>query len=151
MNEAQERIKGQAGPCGIICGSCPLGNGAVAESASRTRKNIADYKIATWSPFVPGGEAIDWAAVDRGLDWLEKYAVCPGCGNGGGAPDCTIRICARERGIDMCSSCLDLDGCTKFEWLQEHGTQLKEMLMEGRGLSREEYMKKMSKQMPWQA
>ena len=151
MSEAQERIKGQAGPCGIICVSCPLGNGAVAESASRTRKNIADYKIAMWSPFVPGGEAIDWAAVDRGLDWLEKYAVCAGCGNGGGPPDCTIRICAREKGIDLCSSCPDLEGCTRFEWLQEHGSQLKEMLMEGRGLSRDEYIQKMSKKMPWQA
>lgn len=151
MSEAQEIIKGQAGPCGIICVSCPLGNGAVAESASRTRKNIVDYKIAMWSPFVPGGEAIDWAAVDRGLDWLEKYAVCAGCGNGGGPPDCTIRICARERGIDLCNSCPDLEGCTRFEWLQEHGSQLKEMLMEGRGLSRDEYIQKMSKKMPWQA
>ncbi|OPY53332.1 MAG: hypothetical protein A4E49_01439 [Methanosaeta sp. PtaU1.Bin112] len=151
MSQAQDRIKDQAGPCGIICVSCPLGSGAVAESAGQTRKHISDCKIPMWSPFVPGGEIIDWTAVDRGLDWMEKYAVCAGCGNGGGPPDCTIRICARERGYELCSFCPDLDGCAKFEWLQEHGIQLKEMLKESRGLSRGEYIKKMSKQMPWKA
>ena len=105
MNEALDRIKSQAGPCGIVCGSCPLGSGAVAESAGLTKKHIVDCQIPMWSPFVPGGEVIDWAAVDRGLDWMEKYAVCAGCGNGGGPPDCTIRICARERGYELCSSC----------------------------------------------
>jgi hypothetical protein len=102
-----------------------------------------------WSPFVPGEEVIDWAAVDRGLDWMEKYAVCAGCSNGGGPSDCTIRICARERGYELCSFCPDLDGCSKFEWLKEHGSALKEMLKESRELSREEYIEKMRKQMPW--
>lgn len=86
MSGALDRIKSQAGPCGIVCGSCPLGNGSVAESAGLTRKHIADCKIPMWSPLVPGGEVIDWTVVDRGLDWMEKYAVCAGCGSGGGPP-----------------------------------------------------------------
>jgi hypothetical protein len=151
MSEALDRIKNQAGPCGIVCASCPLGSGAVAESAGLTKKNIVDCQIPMWSPFVPGGEVIDWAAVDKGLDWMEKYAVCAGCGNGGGPPDCTIRICARERGLELCNSCQDLDSCTKFEWLKEHGSELKRKLQENRGLSKEEYIKKMMNQMPWVA
>jgi hypothetical protein len=151
MSEAQDRIKNQAGPCGIVCVSCPLGCGTVAECAGRTKKNIVDCQIPMWSPFVPGGEVIDWAAVDKGLDWMEKYAVCAGCGNGGGPPDCTIRICARERGYELCSSCSDLDTCTKFEWLKEHGSELKGKLKENLGLSKEEYIKKMMNQMPWEA
>jgi hypothetical protein len=149
MNEALERIKDQAGPCGIVCASCPLGSGSVAESAARTKKNIADCQIPMWSPYVPGGESIDWAAVDRGLEWMEKNACCAGCANGGGPPDCTIRICARERGYELCSSCSDLDGCTKFGWLGEKGSALKESLKENRALSREEYIKKMRNKMPW--
>jgi hypothetical protein len=151
MSEAQDRIKDQAGPCGIVCVSCPLGSGVVAECAGRTKKNIVDCQIPMWSPFVPGGEVIDWSAVDRGLDWMEKYAVCAGCGNGGGPPDCTIRICARERGYELCSSCQDLDSCTKFEWLEGHGSELKGKLKDNRGLSKEEYIKKMMNQMPWEA
>jgi hypothetical protein len=55
-------------------------------------KHIADCEIPSWAPFVPGGEAIDWAAVDLGLAWMEEHARCAGCENGGGPPDCTIRF-----------------------------------------------------------
>jgi hypothetical protein len=143
MNEVSTRIEDQVGPCGILCGACPLGNGAVAENASRTRKHISDCQIPMWAPFVPGGEAIDWAAVDQGLEWMQKNACCAGCNNGGGPPDCTIRICARERGTELCSSCEDLDGCNRFEWLKEHSREVKENLKKNRGLSKEEYLKKM--------
>ena len=45
---------------------------------------------------------------------------------------CAIRICARERGYELCSSCSDLESCTKFEWLGEYGQQFKEKLKESR-------------------
>ncbi|WP_348304680.1 DUF3795 domain-containing protein [Methanothrix sp.] len=43
-------------------------------------------------------------AVDLGLAWMETHARCAGCENVGGPPDCTIRVCAREKGYDLCSS-----------------------------------------------
>ena len=142
MIEDLNRIDNLVGPCGILCGACPLGSGTVAESAGQTRKHIMDCQIPMWPPFVPGGEVIDWAAVDQGLIWMEKYARCQGCPNGGGPPDCTSRICAQERGYELCTSCVDLDGCNRFEWLREHGQEIKEKLKECRGLSKEEYIKK---------
>ncbi len=151
MNERLISSKDQAGPCGIVCDACPLGSGAIAEAAGQTKKSISDCEIPTWAPFVPGGEDIDWAAVDRALTWMETYTRCAGCENGGGPPDCTIRICAREKGYDLCSSCEELNECTRFDWLREHGQHIKERLVECRGLSREEYIKKMKAQMPWQA
>jgi hypothetical protein len=84
MTEPSNPTQDQFGPCGILCGSRLLGNGAVAESAGRTRKHISDSQIPMWSPFVPGGEAIDWAAIDRALDWMTTYARCAGCRSGGG-------------------------------------------------------------------
>jgi hypothetical protein len=96
-----------------------------------------------WSPFVPGGEAIDWAAVDRALDWMTTYARCAGCRKGGALQGCSIRICARERGYELCSSRGDLEGCTKFEWLRDYGQKVKDNLMQSRWLSREEYVRKM--------
>ena len=81
---------------------------------------------------MPGGEAIDWAAVDRALDWMTTYARCAGCRNGGGPPDCAIRICL-EKGYELCSSCVDLEGCGRFEWLGEHGVEVREKLRECRG------------------
>ena len=132
MTEPSNPTHTQFGPCGILCGSCPLGSGAVAESAGLTRKHITDCQIPMWSPFVPGGEVIDWAAVDRALDWMIVYSRCAGCRNGGGPPDCAIRICAREKGYELCSSCADLEGCTRFDWLGEYGKVVKEKLKESR-------------------
>ncbi|VVB68235.1 Uncharacterised protein [uncultured archaeon] len=149
MNEASKGIESQCGTCGIVCSTCPLGSGTVAESAGRTKQFITDYKIAEWSPFVPEGKEIDWALVDRALDWMTRYTCCAGCENGGGPPDCTIRICARERGYDLCNSCTDLDSCSKFDWLKDHGSQMRATLKENRGSSKEEYTEAMASQMPW--
>jgi len=45
MNERPNSTENQAGPCGILCGSCPMGGGTIAEAAGRTRQNIADCEI----------------------------------------------------------------------------------------------------------
>lgn len=149
MKENSEDIETQTGPCGIICSACPLGSGVVAESAASVKQFISDCKIPEWSPFVPEGKEIQWAAVDLALGWMAKYTRCAGCGNGGGPPDCTIRICARDRGHELCSSCADLDSCTKFDWLKDHGSQMRAALKENRGRSKEEYIKAMASKMPW--
>ena len=74
---------------------------------------------------------------------MTTYSRCAGCQSGGGPPDCAIRICAREKGYELCSSCADLEGCARFEWLGELGQEVKQKLKESRGLGREEYVRKM--------
>lgn len=37
---------------------------------------------------------------------------------------CTIRLCARERGYELCSSCGDLEGCARFDWLGKRGRRI---------------------------
>jgi hypothetical protein len=44
---------------------------------------------------------------------------------------------------ELCSSFGDLEGCARFEWLGEHGQQVKQKLKECRRLSQEEYIRKM--------
>lgn len=140
MEPEQEEV--QVGPCGIVCISCPLGSGIVAETAGRTRGFIEDCKISEWAPFVSEeGGGIDWVKVVEGLEWMKKYAVCAGCESGGGPPDCTIRICARDKGIELCSSCDDLSSCEKFGWLGEYGGKLRNTLKKCRGISKEEYIR----------
>lgn len=141
--------KNQVGPCGIVCISCPLGSGTVAKTAGQTRGFIEGYKISEWAPYVSmDGERIDWDQVVRGMEWMMKYAVCAGCESGGGPPDCTIRICAKENGVELCSSCDELSSCDKFDWLGEHGEQLRETLKNCRGASKEEYIKSLEGSMP---
>ena len=140
QEEAFNTVKDQAGPCGITCGTCVLGNGTIAETAAKTKSYIAGYGIKEWAPLVPGGAEIDWTETEKTLEWMTKYAGCQGCEKGGGPPDCTIRSCANEKGIQLCSRCSELDGCKKFDWLGDYATALKQTLKENKGKTKEEYI-----------
>jgi hypothetical protein len=149
--KGEPEIGTQVGPCGIICISCPLGSGIVAETAGRTMVFIEDCKISEWAPFVSEeGGRIDWDRVVEGLEWMKKYAVCAGCESGGGPPNCTIRVCAMDKGLDICSSCDELDSCDNFDWLEDHGEKVKDALKKSRGMSKEEYIKSAEGKMPWE-
>ena len=102
-------IENQVGPCGITCGTCFLGNGTMAKTMGEASHYINMSGIKEWSPQVPGGTDINWDETEKALDWMQKYAYCAGCEAGGGPPDCAIRVCASERGYELCSQCNDLD------------------------------------------
>lgn len=150
MKAEPEKIEGQVGPCGIVCKSCPLGSGTIAETAGKTMEFINDCKIPEWAPFVSEeGGKVDWEKVAWGLEWMTKYAICAGCESGGGPPDCPIRVCARDKGLELCSLCGELEACAKFEWLADHGQKLKETLKKVKGVSKEDYAKSVEGSMPW--
>ncbi|MFP4170958.1 MAG: DUF3795 domain-containing protein [Methanomassiliicoccales archaeon] len=130
--ETFERLREQMGPCGISCASCGLGNGKVGKVADKLDAYIDMYDIPDWAPQMPGGESIDFDALRSALRWLHSVAVCPGCEEGGGPPDCAIRACAREKGLELCSGCPDLSTCDKFEWLGGYADHLKWKLSQGK-------------------
>ena len=140
QEEAFNTVKDQVGPCGITCGTCVLGNGTIAETAEKTKSYIAGYGIKEWAPLVSSGAEIDWAETEKTLEWMTKYANCQGCEKGGGPPDCTIRSCANEKGIQLCSRCSELDGCKKFDWLGDYSVSLKQILKENKGKTKEEHI-----------
>ena len=142
MKKESETIGIQVGPCGIVCISCPLGSGTIAETAIKTMEFIRSCKIPEWAPFVSEeGGKVDWEKVEEGLEWMTKYAICAGCESGGGPPDCPIRVCARDKGLDLCSFCGELEFCDNFDWLRDHGQEVKETLKKMKGCSKEEYAK----------
>lgn len=138
--EAYNRVKDQAGPCGIVCGSCVLGNGTIAETAAKTKGYITGYGIKEWAPMVPGGAEINWADTEKTLDWMTKYSDCQGCEKGGGPPQCAIRLCAKEKAVQMCSQCEELDGCSRFDWLGDYAATLKQTLSRNKSKTKEEYI-----------
>lgn len=48
---------------------------------------------------------------------------CPGCRQGGGPPFCTIRKCAREKGLEICAYCQDYP-CKRIHAIAEGYTML---------------------------
>jgi len=140
QKEAFNTVKAQAGPCGITCGTCPLGNGSVAESAAKTMEYINTTGVKDWSRMVPGGATLDWDKTLESMTWLTKYAYCQGCEKGGGPPDCAIRVCANEKGYTLCNQCKELSECTKFDWLG-NPKLLKQTLAKNKRKTKEDYVK----------
>ena len=93
IEEAYQNVKNQVGPCGITCRTCPTGNGTIAETAKKANEFIKMWGIKDWLSSIPGGSEIQWSESDKALDWVTKYAICPGCEQGGGPPDCAIKNC----------------------------------------------------------
>jgi hypothetical protein len=47
------------------------------------------------------GNCYDFAEFWRFLEGLHATGGCPGCRAGGGFPECQIRNCTRERGLEL--------------------------------------------------
>jgi len=58
--------------------------------------------------FIPGGDGF-WSF----LNGMVKSGVCVSCREGSGNPGCTVRICAKEKNVEMCAFC-DEYPCDKF-------------------------------------
>jgi len=116
----------EKGFCGIDCAACPMGSGEFPQKAKDLRQLVNNFAVAEWAGMVPGGKEIDFGKLDAALAWIGENTACPGCKEGGGPPDCGIRKCARERGLDYCVKCPDLEPCDRFDWL---GPSVKEALL----------------------
>lgn len=96
--------------CGLFCNLCgsrariPMRAGALKEA-------MAEAGWPFWGHSVPGFPAF-WEFLQQ----LHRSGGCPGCRSGGGYPQCRIRVCARERGVELCSDCLDFP-CEHIEAL----------------------------------
>jgi hypothetical protein len=86
--QAFENARNQVATCGIWCGSCAVGNGALA--------GLADALLG-------------------GLAALREIPGCPGCRQGGGLADCVMRKCAAGKGIEGCNACGEQGACEHAE------------------------------------
>ena len=108
-----ENVKAQVGYCGIWCGSCVVGNGALSGLTRRYRQLIDAYGVLEWAP-----DDFDRQAFLKGLQSMEGTPVCPGCLKGGGRDNCEMRACALSKGVDECSKCDTIATCKHSEILQ---------------------------------
>jgi len=132
-----ENVKNQIGFCGIWCGSCAAGNGAIVELARRFGIIVKNYNLEEWVP-----KEFDFKEFLKGLASMQAMPLCQGCRRGGGPPTCRVRICASERGMADCSQCDHLVACKNFERLEKENPRIKEGLMEIKNTSRRELIGK---------
>jgi len=110
--ESFENVKNQIGFCGIWCGSCVAGNGALRELTRRCAEIIGKYGLEGWAP-----KDFDYREFLKGLASIQAMPLCEGCLKGGGRSDCEMRICASNKNVEDCSECDQPANCKNLETL----------------------------------
>jgi hypothetical protein len=109
-----DAVKGQIGCCGIWCGSCVVGNGALAELTRRYARLVELYGLSEWGP--PEVQPREFA---RALHAVRSMAPCRGCRLGGGRDDCELRACATAKRVADCTECDAQATCPHEELLAQ--------------------------------
>jgi hypothetical protein len=95
-----DNVKNQIGFCGIWCGSCIVGNGALRELTRRFENVIEKYGLKEWA-----SEGFDFGEFRKGLVSIQEASVCPGCLKDGGRDNCEMRSCASSKKLAGCCEC----------------------------------------------
>lgn len=110
--KAFENVRDQVSYCGIWCGSCVVGNGALRELTRRYKELITVYSLEEWGP-----DDFDYKELLKALESIENVPLCSGCLRGGGREGCEMRSCAQSRRISGCHICGELVECKHSELL----------------------------------
>jgi len=132
-----ENVKSQIGFCGIWCGSCTGGNGAIQELARRFEALAKKRRIERWVP-----KDFDFNEFMKGLASIQRMSLCPGCHKDGGYSKCRIRLCGQNRKVADCSECVELAECRNFEELEKTHPKIKDGLREIKREGRQKIIEK---------
>ena len=105
--------------CGLYCDACAIKNGQIRDAAKALQGMLSAYEYAQWAPmmaqFFPATK--HYPEFDGVLEWLMTQD-CPGCLQGGGNPECAIRICAKEKDLAGCWECSE-EACEKTKEIDQ--------------------------------
>lgn len=97
--------------CGLYCDLCAE-RARIPQRAAALGAAMTEEGWPFWGHTVSGFTEF-WTFLEE----LASGKGCPGCRAGGGYPECQIRVCARERGFDLCADCTDFP-CQHIEALE---------------------------------
>lgn len=94
--------------CGLCCENCSV-KVKVEPAAGALYDEMKKAGFEEVISFIPGGEEF-WSF----LKGMTDNGMCVSCRDGsGGNPSCAIRICAKERSVEMCALCENYP-CDRF-------------------------------------
>jgi hypothetical protein len=87
--------------CGLHCENCAV-KAKVEPSAKVLYEEMKKAGFEDVIDFIPDGESF-W----RFLKGVSENGACVSCKEGSGDPGCAVRICALEKGVEMCALCAE--------------------------------------------
>ena len=93
--------------CGLYCENCAV-KVKIEPAAKVLYEEMKKADFDDVVGFIPGGGGF-WSF----LKGMAEDGVCISCRDGSGNPGCAVRVCAKEKGVEMCAFC-DAYPCDKF-------------------------------------
>jgi len=87
--------------CGFYCECCVV-KARIRPAAQNLLDEMKRGGFENFIEFIPGSSEF-WPFLKN----MAEKGLCASCKENGGDPDCAIRNCAREKGVDMCALCND--------------------------------------------
>ena len=94
--------------CGLYCENCAV-MVKVAPAAKTLYEEMQNAGFEDIVGLIPGGDDF-WLF----LKGMAIGGVCASCREGGGNPGCKVRLCAKEKGVQVCALCAEYP-CGLFE------------------------------------
>ena len=85
--------------CGLYCENCAV-KAKVEPAAKVLHDEMNKLGFEEIMPFFPDGEKF-WSFLKN----MSTEGVCISCKEGSGNPACKVRICAKEKNVEMCALC----------------------------------------------
>jgi hypothetical protein len=106
--------------CGLYCGDCIPSHERLFEVLAELRRLADDLSLDRYAELLAKNKAAfeDYPAFESILAELAALRCPATCRDGGGRPDCSIRACAQDKGLEGCWGCDVRRGCALLEPLR---------------------------------
>ncbi len=102
--------------CGLYCGNCSFGTGAIPDLARDLRKELREQRFDKVAELIPFPEFKKYPECYEVLGAMVKLR-CKGCRGGTRSRYCEIARCVIEHEVAGCWECDSFDGCGKLDFL----------------------------------
>ena len=101
--------------CGVCCSHCGMQT-RIPKMASELKRFVQAYRYGEWIGHVT--QTIEFDSFMKALSWFAN-SNCSGCLQGGGMPNCEVRNCYKEKGLENCYSRKNFLKCEKLGYQKE--------------------------------
>jgi hypothetical protein len=107
----------QTACCGLYCGDCIPADQSLFDVAATLRQQLDDWQLEKYAEYksTRNGTFSAYPVFREVLDAILTLRCPKTCFRGGGDPNCAIRLCAHQKGLEGCWQCENPETCETLE------------------------------------